>query len=290
MKSHHQILIIGGGTAGIMTAAQLSNKKKNLDIAIIEPSEKHYYQPAWTLVGAGTFDYNDTIRDEKEFIPRGVKWIKEYAEKIDADNNTVLLKSGDEVSYDYLVVAPGIQINVDGVEGLKETLGKNGVCSNYTDSNYTWKALQEFKGGTAIFTQANTPIKCGGAPQKIMYLVDDYLIKKGIRDKSQVKFVTPGSIIFGVKDFADTLNKVIDRKKIETRFFYELAKIDGPNKTAYFRLMNENATPAKQEFGEIENDGLVEMKFDLLHLAPPQSAPDFVKNSPIAHQEGAGKG
>lgn len=290
MKSHYQILIIGGGTAGIMTAAQLKNQKSSLEVAIIEPSEKHFYQPAWTLVGAGTFDYQDTIREEKKYIPKGVDWIKQYAEKLDPANNKVVLRGGEELTYDYLVVAPGIQINVDALEGLKETLGKNGVCSNYTDPEYTWQCLQEFKGGTAIFSQANTPIKCGGAPQKIMYMADDYFRKAGTRKGAQVKFVVPGSVIFGVKDFADTLNKIIDRKEIETRFFYELVKIDGPNKTAWFKKMNENATDNKPELGENEEDGLISMKFDMFHLAPPQSAPDFVRNSPLVHQEGPGKG
>ncbi|MDH5397951.1 MAG: NAD(P)/FAD-dependent oxidoreductase, partial [Cyclobacteriaceae bacterium] len=205
MSKHHQILIIGGGTAGLMVAAQLRNKAQNLDIAIVEPSDKHYYQPAWTLVGAGTFNYKDTIRPEAHYIPSGVKWIKEFAEELRPDDNKVVLKSGEDLTYDYLVVCPGIQINLDALDGLKDTLGKNGVCSNYTDPDYTWKVLQEFKGGTALFTQANTPIKCGGAPQKIMYLADDYLIKTGVRDKSEVTFAAPGGVIFGVKDFADTL-------------------------------------------------------------------------------------
>lgn len=289
MDTHHNILIIGGGTAGIMVSAQLLLKDKSLDIALLEPSEKHYYQPAWTLVGAGTFNYNDTIRPEEKYMPKGVKWYKEFAEKIDAESNTVLLKSGGKITYDYLVVAPGIQINLDAIEGLKETLGKNGVCSNYTDSEYTWKVLQEFKGGNAIFTQANTPIKCGGAPQKIMYLAEDYFVKSGAKKNTEVFFVTPGSVIFGTKDFADTLDKVVARKNIKTKFFYELAKIDGPNKKVYFRALNEKATKFEEAEGK-EKESLIEMDFDMLHLAPPQSAPDFIRNSSLAIQDGPGKG
>lgn len=285
MSKHHKIVIIGGGTAGIMTASQLKRQDKNLDIAIIEPSDKHYYQPAWTLVGAGTFEYKDTIRAEKDYIPKGVKWIKEYATELDPENNRVALKNGDDITYDYLVVAPGIQINLDGVEGLKETMGKNGVCSNYTDPEYTWEVLKQFKGGNAIFTQANTPIKCGGAPQKIMYLADDYFQKAGVKNETTVKFITPGSVIFGTPDFAETLTKVVNRKQIELRFFQELVKIDGKNKKAYYRHLNAEATPPKEEMGEIKQGDLIEVSFDMLHLAPPQSAPDFVRNSPLAVQE-----
>ena len=290
MSKHHQILIIGGGTAGIMTAAQLRNYSSDLNIAIIEPSETHYYQPAWTLVGAGTFDYEATARSEKKYIPKNVTWIKEYAEKIIPAENRLELRSGESITYDYLVVAPGIQINLDGVEGLKEALGKNGVCSNYTDPEYTWKVLKEFKGGTALFTQANTPIKCGGAPQKIMYLAEDYFRKSGVKKDTNVKFVTPGSIIFGVKDFADTLDKVVERKNIELRFFYELVKIDGENKKAWYRPINDKATAPKDSMGEKVEGDLVEFSYDMLHLAPPQSAPDFIRNSALAIAEGPGKG
>lgn len=288
MKIHYQILIIGGGTAGIMVAAQLKNKDKNLDIAIIEPSEKHYYQPAWTLVGAGTYQYDKTVRKEESFIPKGVTWIKEYASDIHPEKNEVLLKNGGTLTYNYLVVAPGIQINPNGIEGLAETLGKNEVCSNYTDPQYTWEVLKNFKGGTALFTQANTPIKCGGAPQKIMYLADDHFMRSGVKDKTKVIFATPGTVIFGTKDFADTLNMVVKRKQIETRFYYALEKIDGDRKIAWFRpLDKEKATPATE--GEQDGDRIA-IKFDMLHLAPPQSAPDFIRNSRLARQEDPGKG
>ena len=167
-QKNHQILIIGGGTAGITVAAQFLRKNKKLDVAILEPSEKHYYQPAWTLVGAGTFDYKDTERNESTLIPEGATWIKEYAETINAEENSVTTRSGDVIKYEFLVVCPGIQIDLDGIEGLRESLGKNGVCSNYTDPNYTWEVLKNFKGGNALFTQPATPIKCGGAPKHIM--------------------------------------------------------------------------------------------------------------------------
>ena len=291
MSKHHQVVIIGGGTAGIMTAAQLKKHDRNMDVALIEPSDKHFYQPAWTLVGAGTFKYKDTIRKESGYMPKGVEWIKAKAKSIDPEGNSVTLEAGEEISYDYLVVCPGIQINIDGIPGLKETLGKNNVCSNYTDPEYTWEVLKNFKGGKAIFTQANTPIKCGGAPQKIMYLAEDYYKKSKVRDKTTVKFVTPGSVIFGTKDFADTLNKVVKRKEIKTRFFYSLEKIDGPNKKVWFKPINENATPTDEGLGERAGaDGLVEMDFDMLHLAPPQSAPDFIRNSKLVGTEGPSNG
>lgn len=292
----HQIVIIGAGTAGITVAAQLLLKNKKLDIAIIDPAQKHYYQPAWTLVGAGTFNYKDTERDMGSLIPKGAKWIPEYVAKVLPEDNEVVLRDGTRISYDYLVACPGIKYDYKQVEGLEETMNKNEVCSNYVDPDYTWEVLQKFKGGTAIFTQPATPIKCGGAPQKIMYLADDYMRKQGVRDKSDVLFITPGGVIFGVEPFKTTLMEVVDRKDLQLRFFHKLVKIDGENKRAYFDIVKEydKISSVCYNYRDIDKEEVVEghavLEFDMLHLAPPQAAPDFIQQSKIAHQDGPSKG
>jgi len=296
MASNHKIVIIGAGTAGITVAAQLLRKDKNLDIAIIDPADKHYYQPAWTLVGAGTYNMDKTERDMASLIPSGANWIQDAVMEVLPDENAVVLKNGDRITYEYLVACPGIQIDMDGIEGLEESFGKNGICSNYVDPEYTWEVLQNFKGGHALFTQPATAIKCGGAPQKIMYLADDYLRREGVRADSKISFFTPGSVIFGVEPFKTTLTEVVDRKNITVRFFHKLTRIDGPNKKAYYRIIQHAGEPTKlcynyQNVGE-ENlsEEEVVVPFEMLHLAPPQSAPDFIKRSKIAHQDGASKG
>jgi len=166
MAMHHQVLIIGGGTAGIMTAAQLLKQDKSKDIAIIEPADTHYYQPAWTLVGAGTYDYGKTGKPMADVIPNGVKWIKDKATAFHPENNSVSTAQSDDITYDYLVVAPGLAYDFSLVPGLGAAIDKGVVCSNYTDPKHTWEVVKNFKGGTALFTQPTTPIKCGGAPQK----------------------------------------------------------------------------------------------------------------------------
>ncbi len=267
--AHHQILVIGGGNAGLSIASKLLIADNSLKIGIIEPSEKHYYQPAWTLVGGGAFDVNDTIKDEKDFIPKGTTWIKDSVATFEPEQNQVTCKSGTKHTYDYLVVVPGIQLDWGKVKGLKETLGKNGVTSNYRVdlAPYTWELLRNFKGGNAIFTNPNTPIKCGGAPQKIMYLAGDYILKNGLQPNSNIHFYSGGGIIFGVKKYADVLNQVIARYKIQTHFKHNLVEIDGPNKKAWFQ----------NEAGE-----RIEQSFDMIHVTPPQSAPDFIKDSPLS--------
>jgi sulfide:quinone oxidoreductase len=288
MSKHFNIVVIGAGTAGIMTAAQIKNERKDLTIAIVDPADTHYYQAAWTLVGGGTYDKKKTGRPMSSVIPSGCEWVKDFVTTIDADNNTVETKATGALSYDYLIAAPGIQLDTDGIPGLKEGLEKGIVCSNYTDPEKVWENVQNFKGGNAIFTQPTTPIKCGGAPQKIMYLADDYWAKTGVKAKTKVVFPTPGSVIFGVPEFAKTLNQVIHRKGIHFKPFYAITKIDIDKKEVHFK----NAKPGENDCTINEGEGLGErldgnstfvLPFDFLHLAPPQSAPDFIKNSPLSN-------
>lgn len=285
------VLVVGGGTAGIMVAAQLRRKKDNVSIGLIEPSEKHAYQPAWTLVGAGTYSFDKTIRKEADFIPKNVEWIKDYATTFMPDSNVVNTKSGKRYGYKYLVLAPGIQVNIDALPGLKEALGKDGVCSNYVDPEYTWEVLKNFKGGNALFTQPATPIKCGGAPQKIMYLADDHFRKSRIREKTEVIYATPGSVVFGVSPYKETINKVVERKGIVTKFFYVLTKIDPDKKEAHYKLIQKEGENREINITEVireqkTGDDTVVIPYDMLHLAPPQSAPDFIKESPFANKDG----
>lgn len=291
MKSHYDILIIGGGTAGIMTAAQLLKKNKNLEIGIIEPADTHYYQPAWTLVGAGTFDYKKTARPMAEVMPKGADWIKDYATGFDANNNLVKTQQNGEVTYKYLVIAPGLVMEPSMIKGLPEALEKGIACSNYTNPEHTWETIKKFKGGNALFTQPTTPIKCGGAPQKIAYLAADYFRKKGLKDKTNVIFATPGSVIFGVKPVKDTLMKVIDRYGIHFKPFYAPYKIDVENKIVHFNhtapeenrcIINEGNELGEKMLGDAD----IQIPFDMLHIAPPQAAPKFVRESNLVNATG----
>jgi sulfide:quinone oxidoreductase len=277
MKTHYQILVIGGGNAGISVSAQLLKKNKSLDIAIIEPSSKHYYQPAWSLVGAGIFKKENTERDESTVIPKNVSWLKDAVKGFLPDENKVELSTGQLLSYEYLIVAPGIQLNWDEVKGLRDTLGKNGVCTNYDFkyTDYTWECLKNTKSGKAIFTNPHTAIKCGGAPQKIMYLASDYFRKQGLADNIQVEMWSGGTRVFGVPKYEVVLKKLIERRKINMHFFQKLVEVDGPNKRAKFIGI-----------GQENKDQESWVNFDMIHVTPPQSAPDFVRQSQLANAAG----
>jgi sulfide:quinone oxidoreductase len=277
---HHQIVIVGGGTAGITVAARLKRANRGIDIAIIEPSEKHYYQPLWTLVGAGVVKKEATLRSERDYIPHGVSWIKDYAEALEPDDNLVRTRDGQQVTYDYLVVAPGIQLDWDKVRGLKESLGKGGVCSNYAYelAEYTWETLRGFRGGNVVFTNPAGQVKCGGAPQKIMYLAEEHFRRAGMRDKVRVIGAFAGTKMLGVPEINATLERIVKERGIEIRFHHNLVEVRPESKETVFEV---TAGDYKES---------VVLPYDMLHATPPMSAPDFVKRSKLAYQEGPQQG
>lgn len=276
MRSSFKVIIVGGGTAGISVAARLLNKSKSLanEVAIIDPAQNHYYQPLWTLVGGGAAKKEDSERSMESVIPDGAVWINEYVEAFVPHKNQVLLKDETVLNYDYLVVAAGIEINWGAIKGLKEALGTKSVCSNYSYEHvdYTWETIRNFKTGTALFTHPNSPVKCGGAPQKIMHLAEDYFQNKGVRKNINVVFGSANPAIFDVIKYRNALEKVIDRKKIDARFRRNLIEIKANEKLAIFENL---------ETGEKE-----EIKYDMIHVTPYMRAPRFIAESTLANEDG----
>ena len=274
--AHHEVLIVGGGSAGITVGAMLRNQSNPPGVTIIDPSEKHYYQPIWTLVGAGVFPKEVSERKEADYIPPGAEWIKDAVASFDPDNNALTLTSGATHTYDVLVVASGIQINWDGVEGLKESIGKpgTGVCSNYSYETVdsTWENIRALKKGTALFTHPSTPIKCGGAPLKITYLAADHWRRNGLANQVTKKFIKGGGGIFSVKKYADSLTKVADRYGVERVWNMDLVALKVAEKKAVFR--------------HLETGEETEEAYDMIHVTPPMGAPDFIKKSPLADAGG----
>jgi sulfide:quinone oxidoreductase len=273
-RLHHQVVIVGGGTGGIAVASRLRRSLPAAEIAIIEPSDRHYYQPLWTLVGGGEMSKEVTERDEAALIPDGTTWIREAVAEFHPEENAVLTTAGTRVSYDALVVAAGIQLDWHKVKGLPESLGRDGVCSNYSYQHVdkTWEFIRSFQGGHAIFTQPPNPIKCGGAPQKIAYLADDQFRRAGVRDRTQITFASALPAIFPVPHYVPALERVIARKGIENRYQHNLIELRAQSKEAVFQ--------------NLETGEPVVLPYDLIHVTPPQSAPEFVRRSPLADKDG----
>ncbi len=272
---HHPIVIVGGGTAGITVAARLTKGWFNdREVTVIEPSEQHYYQPLWTLVGAGLARREATERPEAWVMPRRANWIKDAVSEFDPANNRVRTAGGQTITYDWLVVAAGLQLNWNKIPGLRDAIGQGGVCSNYSYAtvNSTWDAIRNFRGGTALFTNPSGAVKCGGAPQKIMYLADDRFREAGVRSETDIVYASALPNIFPVDRYRQTLEQVIERREIECRFRTELVEIRPTTREAILENLDTHERSV--------------IRYDLLHVTPPMGPPDFIARSPLADANG----
>ncbi|WEJ03742.1 NAD(P)/FAD-dependent oxidoreductase [Pseudomonas sp. FJ2-5-13] len=271
------IVVIGGGSAGIGLLASLLKRDPHLNITLIEPNDYHCYQPAWTLVGGGAYDLQKTRRPLADVLPNGVSWVQAAVSELLPDENTLVLDSGQRVTWKNLIVCPGLRLAWERIEGLQDTLGQHGVTSNYSYEHaaYTWQLVQQLKGGKALFTQPAMPIKCAGAPQKAMYLSCDHWLKQGNLKHIDVEFNLAGAVLFGVPTFVPPLMKYVEKYNARLAFNSNLVKVDGPARKAWF------------EVKDAEGNATVEEKtFDMLHVVPPQVAPDFIRESLLADAAG----
>jgi sulfide:quinone oxidoreductase len=272
----YDVVIVGGGSGGISVAASLLKRRATLRIAIIDPSDVHFYQPGWTLVGGGALSAESTKREMSGLIPKATSWIKQSVAEFNPGENYVTLDDSRLIHYNQLVVCPGLSLDWQAIEGLEESLGKNGVTSNYRYdlAPYTWKLVNELREGKAIFTQPPMPIKCAGAPQKAMYLAGDHWQQQGCLPDINIDFCNAGHVLFGVEDYIPALQRYIDKYCIATQFGHQLFKIDGKAKIAYFKKI------------EGETEVVVEKAFDMIHVCPPQMPPDFIQSSPLSDSGG----
>ncbi|MEM5312575.1 TIGR01244 family sulfur transferase [Paraburkholderia sp. JHI869] len=276
-EDQHDIVIIGAGAAGVATASSLLARAPDLEITIIDPADVHYYQPGWTMVGAGVFRPEATARTMGSVLPGNVRWIKAAVAAFEPAMNAVILEGCRVIKYHQLVVCPGLKLDWNAIEGLSQTLGRNGVTSNYRYdlAPYTWQLVQQLKGGRAVFTQPPMPIKCAGAPQKAMYLSSDHWRRNGLLDQISIEFFNAGTALFGVADYVPALMKYVESYGINLNFGFDLKAVDGETRRATFT----RALPA----GGSET---IETAFDMLHVVPPQKAPDFIRVSPLADSAG----
>jgi len=271
------IAIVGAGAGGLAAAASLLKQNPKLSISVFDPAVEHYYQPGWTLVGSGIMPQEKTVRSMDSVIPKKVSWVQEAITEFHPDSDFITLANGDDVTYKVLIVAPGLKVDYDAVPGLQDTLGQNGVSCNYRYdlAPYSWECIKNLKSGKAIFTQPPMPIKCAGAPQKALYLAADYWREQGCLNTIDIQFRNAGAVLFGVADFVPVLNSYVEKYGAKLEFNSNLIHVDGPNKIATFKV-----TDAEGNATEVEES------FDYLHAVPPQTSPDFIKNSPLSNEAG----
>ncbi|MFZ5956534.1 TIGR01244 family sulfur transferase [Pseudomonas knackmussii] len=273
----YDVVLIGAGAAGLATCASLLKRRQDLRICVVEPASEHFYQPGWTMVGAGVFTQERTVRPMASLIPDCVAWERSAAAAFEPQHDRVILANGDSLRYRTLVVAPGIKLDWQSIPGLAETLGRNGVTSNYRFdlAPYTWQLVRGLHSGRALFTQPPMPIKCAGAPQKAMYLSADHWRRSGRLDGIDIQFHTAGAALFGVEAYVPALMEYVERYRAQLNFGSTLVAVDGPARTATFARTDANGQRIEET-----------REFDMLHVCPPQTAPDFIRRSPLASESG----
>ncbi len=267
---HHRIVIVGAGSAGLSVAARLRRAGED-DVVVVDPAVWHYYQPLWTLVGAGVMPIERTRRPQAGLVPRGVAWVRDAAVELDPDRRVVATAGGARIGYDVLVCCPGLELATELVPGLAEAMTRPEATTNYTAdlAPKTAELVRRFRGGRALFCAPGSPIKCPGAPQKAAYLACDHWQRRGVLAGAEVTYATGAGGIFGVPEFARVLEAVVQRYGIATRFSSELVEVDPQRRTAEFETVGpEGKTRAT-------------LDYDLLWAAPPQRAPAFVRESPL---------
>lgn len=273
----YKVLVLGAGAGGISVAARLRRVLAAEDIAIVDPSTDHYYQPMWTLAGAGVAAKEPTRRAQADVIPRGVAWIQDRVQRVEAERNEVRLACGRVLRYRSLVVATGLRLDWQKIEGLAGSLGRDGICSiyEYDQVDRTADMIRSFRGGRAIFVMPPVPIKCAGAPQKIMYLADDVFRRNGVRDQSEIFFATAGKAMFGVPAFSKALAVIAGEKDIRPLFQHKLVRVNPAAREAVFLVTNEAGHASEQT-----------LRYDLLHVVPPMSAHPYVAESGLSDETG----
>jgi len=271
------VVVIGGGAAGIAATASLLKRRPKLKIALVEPASTHDYQPGWTLVGAGVFTPAYTRHTMASVVPDRVRWFKQGAARFSPEISEVVLADGQILSYRALVVAAGLKLDWEAIPGLVQALGKNGVTSNYRFdlAPYTFDLVKSLKRGRALFSQPPMPIKCAGAPQKAMYLSCHHWERSGVLEKIEVAFHNAGTALFGVPTYVPALMDYIHRYGIALKLGSKLIAVDGPAGVATFE--------EKLADGSVRT---TEQDFDMLHAVPPQIAPDAIRSSPLAGESG----
>jgi len=313
-----KIVIVGGGLAGMSTAARIMNSISNADVTVIEPDPLSVsYQPGQTLVGGGVWARDEIVYKRDDKLPSGVKLIKGSATAFDPANNSLTVDGSTKVDYDQLIVATGLMLNygaIDGLDGVttsasanndavRAKVGKNGVHSIYFQDGAadTWDGMQELiakakaqKGQgkpklQAVFTHPNTPIKCGGAPKKIMYLTNSRLEEAGVRDEVEMTFYPNGGKMFGVPEYHDAIVQQYKDRDFKWNYAHNLIALDTEAKVATF---NHHWKEKGAWDEDLEEYGIelmseeVKVNYDFIHVTPPMKAPDEIGNSPVGSSKG----
>lgn len=268
----HQVVVVGGGNGGLSVAGRL-RRAGITDIAVVEPSQTHYYKPLFSHIAGGTARASEAVRPQADVMPDGVEWIPDAVNAVDPQNRRVHLASGDTLRYDQLILSPGIRNDWDAVPGLDEAMNSPHGASNY-DFALARKAsqlLRSMRSGTVVFVQAPGPASCAGAAQKPMYQACAYWRAMNVLHDIHVVLLVPTPTIFGIPEIDAELQRSIDEYDIDVRTGTVLHEVDPDERTIVFG----------SDEGERQ-----QLRYDLLMVEPPQKAPEWIRASGLADDAG----
>lgn len=273
LSAHHRVVVIGGGNGGVSVAARL-RRRGIPDVALIEPRGEHEYKPLFSHVAGGTARISETVRPQRSVMPDGVEWIRDAVASIDPVASSLALASGGTVGYDHVIISPGIQMDWASIPGLAESIGTGDVTTHYEGdlAARTSLRLRDMRSGTVVFTQPAGPASCAGAAQKPMYQACDYWQRIGVLDDIRVVLVVPDDTVFGIPAFDREIEKSISRYGIELHAGSALIEVDAAASEAVI------ASPR----------GIERIRYDLLNVVPPQSAPAWIADAGLAAPGDAG--
>lgn len=259
-----KLLILGAGTAGTMMANHLSKKlsPKEWEITIVDQCETHYYQPGFLFVSFGIYKPEDVKKTIDEFIPKNVKLVRKEIDRIDKDNDQVLLKNGDALNYDILIIATGCKIAPEEVAGMKGDYWHKTIFDFHTFEGCCalYEKLKTWQGGKFVVHITELPFKCPVAPLEFAFLADDFFTKKGIRDKVDITYVTPLSGAFTKEKASKALEYLLQEKNIHIVPDFAVEHIEGEN-------------------GKMFEYGGEEVQFDLLVTIPTNKGDACIERS-----------
>ena len=280
-----KIVVIGGGAAGISAAARLMMILKEPDITIIDPSDKHFYQPGFTLIASGVYSPDEVYKSQADCIPSGAKWVKDSVVALDADKRIVTTSKGEKISYDFLVLTPGLVYDWDLIEGIDpKALGTGNAHCIYEHEGAikTWDAIQKFvkNGGKGIFTDTYTKHKCGGAPKKITLLTEHLARKNGTRERLSFNFYTASPELYDVPYYTPRLLEIYAERNVPINLNTRIVGVDTAARKVHFRK-TEKSADGSAKVSDFKED------YEFLHFLPPMGTPKFVRESGLSATNGS---
>lgn len=280
--TRRKIVIIGGGVGGMAVFTKIHEELRYPDVTLIEPSTHCVYPPLWPLVSVGAATPEETLRPIRDYLPETSRWSRDRAKKIDQKKHIVVTEGGREIPYEFLVICPGLVHNPKDIKKLDSMIEDGHVQSTYdlASAERTYAALQEVEEGTILVTTNALGIR-DNYTLVMAHMIEDYVSRKGIRDKVKVIFATVNDQLFPNDEVHKAYERLASNKKIEIITGQKLVGIDTEAKEAELAPLDEKGKPSKET---------TKIPYSFLHVTPELVPPEVVGKSKLIARRGDFKG